>query len=364
MQYLKSYFIFLVPIILLLPIGLEQYAARLNSVSHKQQSPKMKGVCWDGRDSTQQIHMQSLEPYSVNWISLTPFGYQENYNSTEIRFRRRSRTSGKDRDLRFVNTAKVAKQQGIQTMLKPHIWLGNRDSKWRSDIEMDTPEAWKAWFQNYETFILHYAELAEANQMESLCIGTELYLCTSQHEEAWRALIQKIRTVYSGQLTYAANFYKEYEAIQFWDALDYIGIQAYFPLTESTEPTLQSLQVGWQPHLKQIKAFQQKWDKPIIFTEFGYRSSKDAAIHPWEWEKRGQIDSTQISGHTQALCYEAIFNTFWKEDWFAGSFLWKWTAENYDAHYYDRPRRRMPSPFSFSPKEEGLQVLQKWYRKD
>ena len=324
---------------------------------------KIKGVCWDGGRGIDLQHIQSLEPYSVNWISITPFGYQEYYNSPEIKVRSYRSRSG-NRDDRTINTASLAKQMGIKTMLKPHIWLRHHEDKWRSDIKMDSPEKWEQWFEQYEKFILHHAEVAEANQIEALCIGTELYICTTEHEAEWRQLIKKIRGVYSGQLTYAANFYEEFEKIQFWDALDFIGLQAYFPLTKELEPTLKSLEKGWEPHFKKLKKLHQKWDKPIIFTEFGYRSSKDAAIRPWEWEQRENIDSTQICLQTQAHCYEALFKTFWKEDWIRGTFLWKWTAENYGPGIPRRRRWHQPSPFSFSPKAEGLKVLQKWYGKE
>ncbi len=96
------------------------------------------------------------------------------------------------------------------------------------------------WFSNYEKFILHYAELAEKNHLDILCIGTELQK-TIPKEKEWRSLIKKIRYVYHGPLTYAANFYVEFEKITFWDELDYIGIQAYFPLSKSNDPMLSEL---------------------------------------------------------------------------------------------------------------------------
>ena len=90
---------------------------------------------------------------------------------------------------------------------------------------------------------MYYAEYAESHQIPILCIGTELEL-TSGREKEWRTLIDEIRVVFSGELTYAANF-TEYEKIRFWDALDYIGIQAYFPLTDRVNPGLESLKKGW-----------------------------------------------------------------------------------------------------------------------
>ena len=322
---------------------------------------KIKGVCWEARDSIGMSAIESLETYHANWISQTPFGWQQQHNSPAIAFHSNRGLWG-ERDIGLSHTAQLAKQKGIKTLLKPHIWLTKGNGKWRSDIEMDSPEEWKEWFDQYKKFILHHAKLAETHGFEGLCIGTELYIPTAEHEKEWRAIIAEIRKVYSGQLTYAANFYKEYEEIKFWDALDFIGLQAYFPLTDNESPSLKDLEKGWQIHFKELKKLHRKWQKPIVFTEIGYRSSKDAAIRPWEWESRGAVATQNISSETQALCYEAMFKTFWKEDWMGGIFLWKWTSENY-GQQLENKRRRQPSPLSFTPKEEGLKVIKEWFRK-
>jgi len=323
---------------------------------------KIRGVCWEGtRMNIEGKHMESLVSHHVNWISQTPFGWQDGHQNPEINFQR-NRSSSEERENRLANTAQVAREKGIKTLLKPHIWLTNANGKWRSDINMNSEEEWDSWFDHYETFILHYARLAEQYDFEGLCIGTELYITTSQHEQKWRNIIAKIRKVYSGQLTYAANFYKEYEEIQFWDALDYIGIQAYFPLSNQENPSLKELKKGWIPHRRKLKKLHDKWQKQIVFTEIGYRSAKDAAIRPWEWEKRGDIDESEISIPTQAVCYEAMFKTFWKEDWLSGVYIWKWTPENYGIEIQTR-RRRKSSPLSFTPKVEAQKVVKKWYKK-
>ena len=48
-------------------------------------------------------------------------------------------------------------------------------------------------------------------------------------ETHWRKLIRKTRSLYQGQLTYAANF-DQYHEVSFWDALDFMGVNAYFSL--------------------------------------------------------------------------------------------------------------------------------------
>lgn len=366
-KYLKmSVLLFLSFLFLIGGIGFlksEQTPSNIEN-SNVLEMEKIKGVCWEGtRMSIQDEHMESLENHHVNWISQTPFGWQEGIDNPVIVTHRRSKTRSEEREKGMDNTAKIAKEKGIKTLLKPHIWLTNANGKWRSDIKMNSPEEWDQWFEQYQSFILYYAQVAEKYNFEGLCIGTELYITTSQHEQKWRNIIKEIRKVYSGQLTYAANFYKEYEEIKFWDALDYIGIQAYFPLTKNENPSVKELVNGWQPHYKKLQQLHHKWQKPVVFTEIGYRSAKDAAIRPWEWEKRGDdIDESEISTATQAVCYEAMFKTFWKADWIGGVFFWKWTPENYGVAIQTN-RRRKRSPLSFTPKKEALKVIEKWYAK-
>jgi exo-beta-1,3-glucanase (GH17 family) len=138
----------------------------------------------------------------------------------------------------------------------------------------------------------------------------------------WRKLIGEIRKVYSGKLTYAANFNQEFEHVKFWDVLDFIGIQAYFSLSKNDNPSSEELANNWIDHLESIEKIHKKFNKPVIFTEIGYRSTEDAAIEPWKWpqENRDAISSIE----TQARCYEAFFKSAWKKDWLVGVYFWKW----------------------------------------
>ncbi len=324
----------------------------------------MKGVCWEALwDSVRVADVLSLSDHGVEWISQTPFGWQSGVNSPELLFRSNEERNQR-RDTSLVEMATMARKKGIKTLLKPHIWITEANGKWRSDIDMNSPEEWDQWFERYEAFIMHYAQIAANHNFEGLCIGTELYIASTQHEQRWRDIIANIRKIYPGQLTYAANFYKEYEEIAFWDALDYIGIQGYFPLTQNEKPTLKELKKGWEPHVQKIKEVQARWDMPIVFTEIGYKSSTDSAISPWEWEKRGDdVDPKEICDTTQAICYQAVFEMFWKEEWIGGFFIWKWTSEIYrnPTETSTRRRRRGHSPLSFTPKQPAREIVKEWY---
>ena len=109
----------------------------------------------------------------------------------------------------------------------------------------------------------------------------------------------------------------------FWDDLDYIGIQAYFPLVEEDRlleaervPLVKALEQGWEEHLEAIERIQGKFQRPVIITEVGYRSTIDAAVRPWEWESRDTEATSEEQLQTQANCYEAFLKAFWKKDFF------------------------------------------------
>jgi hypothetical protein len=281
---------------------------------------KQSGVCWvGGREMVTEKELSGISSLHVNWISQTPFGWQPGNNSPEIKLN----TSHEsiwwgESDEGLAETSRLARKQKIKTLLKPHLWVNNG---WPGDVKMTSDSDWDLWFSGYETFILHYARLAEKNHFALFCIGTELQN-TSGKEKEWRSLIKKIKSVYHGPLTYAANFHEEFEKIEFWDALDYIGIQAYFPLSKNKDAELNELVLGWKAPIAAIEKVQRRFNKPVIFTEIGYRSTHDAAIEPWRWPSSG--DAGDACNEAQAACYRAFFETVWTKKWLAGVYFWKW----------------------------------------
>ncbi len=299
---------------------------------------KHRGVCWvAGPQKISEKDLSRLSEINANWISQTPFGWQRSVSSPEIVMH----TSGEkiwwgESDEGISETTQMARSLHIRTLLKPHLWVGKG---WPGDIQMNSDADWQLWFSQYETFMLHYASLAEKNRIDILCIGTELQK-TTEKEKEWRSLIQKIKSVYHGSLTYAANFHVEYETISFWDELDFIGIQAYFPLSTSKDPELHELLAAWKSPMESIERVQKKFNKPVLFTEIGYRSTHDAAVEPWQWPKAEQ--STQACYEAQAECYKAFFESVWNKKWFAGVYFWKW---------YPQGPRRMGS-IDFTPQNK------------
>ena len=116
-------------------------------------------------------------------------------------------------------------------------------------------------------------------------------------------------------LTYAANW-TDYRRVPFWDALDSIGIQAYFPLTQNPEAEEPEIRRGWQKIMGQLKEFARENHRPIVFTELGYNRSHQAAVQPWAHRTDGK-EAEEL----QALCMKIALEAIEKEPSVVGSFL-------------------------------------------
>jgi len=267
-----------------------------------------------------QEHITPIKRANFNYVTLMPFGMIKTLKSPKIAFNSNRQWFGETINGIKQNT-QVLHRNHFKIMLKPQIWV--RHGAYTGFIEMESEENWKLLEASYTDFILLYAKLAQEIDIEALCIGTELEKFVKNRPEFWVKLIQKIKKIYSGKLTYAANW-DEYKRVTFWNQLDYIGVDAYFPLSDAKTPSVKELEKGWQPHKKEIKRIQQQFQKQILFTEFGYRSTDYNAKEPWLSDYKEKT----VNLEAQKNATQAIFKQFWSEDWFAGGFIWKWFQEH------------------------------------
>ena len=300
---------------------------------------KQKGAHVFGRMDSASFDI--LYQNNIEWITLVTWGYQDRHDSPIIyhnNIRDSSRLEKNNSELRIrINDMHDA---GFKVFFKPHLWIvDHMNGKWRSDVYPTSESDWKLWQHHYRNYILECAQIAEDTKVEMFCIGTELTRLTLEKPDFWNALIKDIRAIYTGSLTYAANWYKEYEEITFWDNLDYIGIQAYFPLVQINHPSVKQLSKGWNKHLGAIESVHKKYNRKILFTELGYKSSADSAIKPWAWPEKSESSKKLFSNETQANCFKAFFNTVWEKEWFGGVHIWKFSSyykedkENQDIYF-------------------------------
>src|SRR5262249_28111741 len=178
---------------------------------------------------------------------------------------------------------------------------------------------------SYENWILHYAILSELIHADLLCIGTELSQATIVKPDRWRSIIQKVRSVYHGPIVYAANWGKEFEEITFWDSLDYIGLDNYYPVRNDLKDHTAEMRAACAQQKIKIKAVSDRYRKPVLFTEIGYHATDGAGMGTHEDDYDGYNEEAQ------AECYQLAFETYWNEPWFAGMYWWKWFSDPDDA---------------------------------
>lgn len=306
--------------------GLLLLSDRLWAALSKPKYEFQKGMCYVTYSPARFVStasdnsLKEMTKTGAKWVAIATTWYQDRRNTTDI-----YPTEKTPNDLSMIHAIQTAHSLGMKVMIKPHLDISDTsDGSWRGEICCVNDADWKVWFESYQKFIVHYAKMAQENNVELFCIGTELVYATNMKPKMWREyVIKPVKEVYKGPLTYAANWDDEYNRVKFWNELDYIGIDAYFPLSEDNpRPTLEEIKKGWEPWLKDIEELQAVVNKPVIFPEVGYCSAKWTTKQPYEEVAKGEVDL-----QLQADCYTALLETFWNKEWFYGVYWWKWGTD-------------------------------------
>jgi len=292
---------------------------------------KVNGISFvASREKATQPHVDAVVNLNANFAAVMPFGFIRDLATPDIVF---------DTERQWFGETKAGAKQYIEVlhgsqvkvMMKPQIWI------WRGEftgyLKMNTEEEWKALEDSYRSFIMAYAELAQEMEVEIFCIGTELEQFIVNRPDYWKGLISEIKGTYKGKLTYAANW-DEYKRVPFWKELDFIGVDAYFPVSESQTPTVEEAKLGWQRWKEELKSVSEKENKTILFTEYGYRSVDFAGKEPWKSNR----DMTEVNLTAQTNLTQALFDEVYGESWYAGGFIWKWYINHTEAGGQDNSR--------------------------
>ena len=299
------------------------------------------------------------------WISLVVFEYQSLPTSTEIGPNTTGinpltggawSTSSTESDIR--EGIRQARLRDLHIMLKPHVDLYN--GEWRAAIQ---PDDAGQWFSSYRDMMLKYARLSQELNVEMLCVGDE-YIVATQHRYTaqWKRLISDIRSAYGGHLTYASNWngaaqygipQPEFQQVEFWNDLDYIGVDMYYPLTTSASDSIPPFDTALQRMLANTSPYSLLYftfRKPVIITETGIQSVQGALAAPWDYSL-GAAPAARQDTAAQELYYRVMINAFGNQPWCAGVFWWHWES--------------VPSPnaaTNYTPQDKpAARIVKQWY---
>ncbi len=254
-------------------------------------------------------------------------------------------------DASLISGINYARSRGLRVMVDFKMEV--RDYSWRADIN---PSNRNTWYANYQAQLVRVARIAHARGASVLSIGTEMYLTASSAANAdntrrWTTMITAVRKVFKGQLTYGTQHSgdrSELLSLGFGSRLDYIGVSAYFALTASGSNQAQALANSWAQAETRIKAAYNKYRKPILFTEIGYRSVAGAHTAPWDYSRAGAVDLAE-----QSRDYEAMFKFWYARSYFAGTYIWAWEPRTTAGGTGDT---------SFTPQNKpAIKVMCRWY---
>lgn len=270
---------------------------------------------WEWGSDAMVETLHELAGMGVNWVAIHPYGGIRNDGSVDFR-----PVDPQAPPAWLARPIAEAHALGMKILIKPHIaYWGSRWS-WRGAIELESEAARTRFFHDYTEWI---GQLAAASRgADAFAVGTELDK-TLQYEVEWRAVIASVRRGYEGPITYAANW-TDYQRVPFWDAVDVIGVQAYFPIVKGVGadnglPSEAQLDAGWAGVMKEIAAVSARHDRPVVFTELGYNRSSKAAAEPWKYETGGPG-----AADVQSRCLTAAIRAMDREPAVLGAFLWKW----------------------------------------
>lgn len=255
------------------------------------------------------------------WVSLTPFGRVADLAPTGV-----SQTFEQpyEKNRKAVALAiRQAHAEGLRVFLVPHLWVEN--GQWRGEIDPGDEAAWLRWAASYRHFLRGWADLARAERVDMLALGVELRSwLTTNHASSFTDIVREVRSLYPGLLTYAANW-DDVEDTVILGELDVIGVNAFFPLTEKAGASTEDLLQGGQRVAERLGALAERWQKPVVLTEFGYTTRTDPALRPWEWPD--SMKDVVVDEAAQADAYFGLLAPLMDQPWLAGAFMWRLYAD-------------------------------------
>jgi hypothetical protein len=294
---------------------------------------------------TYENEIREIKALGATHVSIVVSWYQKDVRASEI-YPRWKGVGDFDTptDEKLAQVIDGARRAGLDVFLFPILRIEERKPKeWRGVL---APQDRKAWQQNYRRFIMHYARIAAKHGVALYLVGSEL--CSQEQDvDYWKSLIASVRKIYPGELIYSANW-DHYKKIGFWDDLDYIGLNGYYEMSQSGQPTVEEVVRRWWEVSNEIAAWQERHRKKLVFTEIGYPSVDGGCKHPWDYTRVAPVDLQE-----QALCYEAFFLSWNRSAILGGVYFWNWYGQGGENDRSYTPRGK--------PAEK---VLSRWYREN
>jgi len=354
----------------------------------------------DGSSAVIEPGVEFVEGYEVTSSPWRVGGYDRKSACNILMKEGRPIYGGTTDDAAVVRYLKHLRAQGYKIMFYPMFFVNQHDKPWRGRLKCDAKNIHHFFNkkQGYNDFIKHYARLTKG-LVDAFLIGSELIGLTSVYGEdsntrkrIYPAVDELIRLANdvrkimgkSVKISYAADWSEYHHTDGGWyhmdplwasDNIDFVGIDAYFPLTEfkQTSYDFKKIMDGWASgehydyvysnddrNIKReikpefaIKNIEWWWSnrhynpdgsrtrwnpasKPIWFTEYGFPSVDLATNQPNVFYDGESVESGfprysdgKLDMHIQRLAIWATEKYWANSKMVQNKFLWTWDARPY-----------------------------------
>ena len=263
--------------------------------------------------------LDELVRLGANTISVTPFGRIWSLQSTHITMD--FEAPYEENRLAVQRMVAQAHARGLRVLLIPHLWVETEG--WRGEIDPGSPEGWRAYRAAYRQFVLAWAKDAARLGIDAFSIGVECVSWSGRFGRYWTRLIAEIREIFPGPLTYSANW-DEVEHVLFWDQLDWIGVNAFYPLAHTKGASYPDYATGAERAVASLGEQAETLGMPVVMLEIGYTSRADAAVEPWLWPDH--MKDVAVDEWEQARALSALIGAAVTKPWLLGVLVWRYYA--------------------------------------
>jgi hypothetical protein len=139
--------------------------------------------------------MLEVTAVGASWIAVVPYAFTR-MGVPNVRFNETGSHWWGERPEGVKETIRQAHKAGIKVMLKPQVYV---PGGWTGALDFNNDADWESWESTYSYYILYFAELAQTEQADLFCIGTEFNRAITKRPAFWHDLIQKIKEKYKGK---------------------------------------------------------------------------------------------------------------------------------------------------------------------
>jgi hypothetical protein len=227
---------------------------------------------------------------------------------------------------RLRELARHLPELGLELGILPIVFAGGL-----ADRQWIRPREPARWFDNYTACLVSLARTAESLGARELVLASELSLLFLRRRP-WLAVIDRVRREFSGHVTLSAVA-PQYRFVRVFEALDSLGVSAYFPLSLRRSAAATDLAARWRLHRAHLLSFARRLGKPLTFVEVGYPATRAAAARPWNYD----FEREGVDFELQRRCF-AAFAEVWAEEPLLRSFrIWGLSASECSHPYAFEP---------------------------